>query len=576
MWQVLLGSLTGPECRRALDRPWVLVVRFLSTLPAAVIVLSTTWFWWISTQFDALYSPASSFVGGLLVLEGFLVTAALVLSPAMLAGALSGERARGVLAMLLASEVSSREIIQARLTGRLAVVAAFVLAGAPGLVLLGSLNGWGIAQLLTAALLPLAVAVGGGGLAVAASSLARRGRDALLAVFLAELVALVAPVFGNQWLPPTVNEWLGPLNPFAAIGPLIESPHVLTPALRTILLWCLLGLAGSLWAIWRLRPNYLRDADGAPSVRTSRRRARVPEVSDRPLVWKELYIEQLRSTQRIARWLGIFVVAVVLLSSIGLAAAWLYGTLDKSGLATWATAQMTAWIGMTAMPLSWLLQWALGLRAAVCIASERERATWDALLTSPLEGREIVAAKIYGSLYALRGYIAAVFVAWTLAALCGAIQPIEYLTLLAGTLAVGVFMVTIGVWASLSCASATVAMTLTLVGWLAGICVLAVASTIVVLVLLLFGTILYLVAGRFDPSLAQQISSVGFGTWFSAGYTVVRLLLYVVSAALVALYCRQNFDRLAGRLAPSLFRAVPVQVIRRQPPVPREPQAPVV
>ena len=69
MWQVLLGSLTGPECRRALDRPGVLVVRFLSTLPAAVIVLSTTWFWWISTQFDAAYSPASSFVGGLLVLS---------------------------------------------------------------------------------------------------------------------------------------------------------------------------------------------------------------------------------------------------------------------------------------------------------------------------------------------------------------------------------------------------------------------------------------------------------------------------------------------------------------------------
>src|SRR4029079_10795104 len=133
---------------------------------------------------------------------------------------------------------------------------------------------------------------------------------------------------------------------------------------------------------------------------------------------------------------------------------------------------------------------------------------------------------IYGSLYALRGYIAAVFVAWTLAALCGAIQPLAYATLLAGTLAVGVFMVTIGVWASLSCASATMAMTLTLVGWLGGICVLAVASTIVVLVLLLFGTILYVVTTRVDPATAQWIASVGFGTWFAMGYTVVRLLLY--------------------------------------------------
>ena len=66
-----------------------------------------------------------------------------------------------------------------------------------------------------------------------------------------------------------------------------------------------------------------------------------------------------------------------------------------------------------------LIQWAVGLRAAVSISSERERGTWDALLTSPLDGREIVRGKLWGSLYALRGLILAAFLAWALAAAAG-------------------------------------------------------------------------------------------------------------------------------------------------------------
>lgn len=564
VWQLFLGSLTGAECRRALNRPWVLTVRALSTLPAAVIVVAATWFWWISTRFERSFSPSNLFAGALIMLEGFLVTAALVLSPAMLAGALSGERVRGVLAMLLASEVSTREIIEARLIGRLSVVSAFLLTSAPGLMLLGSLNGWGLGQLIVALLLPVAVAAGGGGLAVGASSLARRGRDSLLGVFLVELVALIAPVFSNLWLPPAVRAWIAPFNPFLVITPLVETPYDAQPALRAIGLWCLLGLCGAWWAAWRMRPNYLRDADAAPSRRTSRRElVRVPPVSDRPLVWKELYIEQLRSTQRIARALGILVVAAVLLTSAGLAATWMYATATKVGdLATWASAQMSVWIGMTALPLGWLLQWSLGLRAAVSIASERERSTWDALLTSPLEGREIVSAKFYGNLYALRAYLAMVFISWTLAVVCGAMAPMEYASLVANTLGAGAYMVAIGLWASLANSSATVAMTLTLVGWLIGVGVLAIAAAILVLVLMLMGTLLYLATSRFNPALMQQVANVGFGSWFSLGYTVVRPLLYLATAGLIAIYCRQNFDRLAGRLAPSLFRAVPARVVR--------------
>ena len=72
--------------------------------------------------------------------------------------------------------------------------------------------------------------------------------------------------------------------------------------------------------------------------------------------------------------------------------------------------------GFAGTLLGWLLQWGVGLRAAVSIASEREHGTWDALLMSPLVPSEIAVAKLVGSLYALRYMAAAMLLAWTLAA----------------------------------------------------------------------------------------------------------------------------------------------------------------
>ena len=56
--------------------------------------------------------------------------------------------------------------------------------------------------------LPAAVALGGGGVAIAASVLARRGRDALLGVYLLVLLCLLGPLL--DWsLGIDVGGWIG-------------------------------------------------------------------------------------------------------------------------------------------------------------------------------------------------------------------------------------------------------------------------------------------------------------------------------------------------------------------------------
>src|SRR4029079_11055910 len=108
----------------------------------------------------------------------------------------------------------------------------------------------------------------------------------------------------------------------------------------------------------------------------------------------------------------------------------------------------------------------VGLRAAVAISSERERGTWDALLTSPLEGREIVRGKLWGSLLALRWLFGAALWAWSIAVLTGAMEWMGYLSLITHTVLVSAFLAAAGVRISLAVATATKAMPLIIGVWL--------------------------------------------------------------------------------------------------------------
>ena len=149
-----------------------------------------------------LHARASSFeiflsVGCALV----LLTITAVQAPAVLAGSLAGERERGILQLLLTTTVSPREIVEGRLLGKLSQVGMIILAGLPILAFLAPLDGLGIAHLLAMSLLLVAVGFGAGGLAVGASVVSRRGRDAQLTVYILMIVLMMSPLLGWLGLP---------------------------------------------------------------------------------------------------------------------------------------------------------------------------------------------------------------------------------------------------------------------------------------------------------------------------------------------------------------------------------------
>jgi ABC-type transport system involved in multi-copper enzyme maturation permease subunit len=550
---LLFGPLAGIEARRALSRTWVMVMRSIATFLAAVALACIIWIWWITTStLHDYYSPLGTLQGGLATVEGMLVTCAWLLTPALLAGSFSGEQVRASLALVLATRVSPRELVTGRLAGRLAAVGMILLAAIPTLVFLAGLADLGIRELLLLVLLPAAVGFGAGGLACAASAASRRGRDALLIVYLFDLVLLLAPVFGRL-LPGAVDDWLMPLNPYGGIGPLVEHLDP-WPALAAASLWFALGAGGVAFAAWRLRPTTLWTANVARRRRFFGR-GRVPALGDRPMFWKELHIEGMKTVNRFARVLAGIVVLLFLGTTIVFSGIIIYGWIQPGAdsLSAGARADLIN-VMSAATPMCWLLQWAMGLRAAVTIASERERRTWDALLGSPLEAREIVAAKIYGSLYALRWLVLAVFLAWGLGFVCGALPPTEFAYLLASTLLVGVYMVVLGVYFSLYCSSVTRAMAFVIAGWIIASIVTTIAAGIV---LFLIGTLAWYMASLLAldwwSPLQSRAGVVNGFALVGLAYVVLRFMFYALMAGAIAFHCWRGFDAMAGRtFAPAI------------------------
>jgi len=69
----------------------------------------------------------------------------------------------------------------------------------------------------------------------------------------------------------------------------------------------------------------------------------------------------------------------------------------------------------------------LAASAATGITMEREKDTWTSLTSTPLEGGEIIQAKILGAFWRVRGLLAALLFVWLVGLFCGAVHPLGFL-----------------------------------------------------------------------------------------------------------------------------------------------------
>jgi ABC-type transport system involved in multi-copper enzyme maturation permease subunit len=367
--------------------------------------------WWSNVNEPLIGAPVGTRVGTLQVLArvgesffwamaGIQLAMVLLVAPAATAGAICHDRARGILAQMAATDLSSSEIVLGKLFSRLAPVLGLLACALPVAALAALLGGIDIPALLGLFAVSSAVAVLGCALALRVSVRVDRTQDAIMAV----LALLTFWLLGEQiWralmsayglAPPP--DWFRKANPFILVYAPYVRPGYVEPIDVAAFVVGALAISGALAAstIAMLRRAVLP----AEATRPARRRcapasrlgllrrwtARLPgpSLDGNPVLWRDWHRGR---SSRLARVLwGIYWLASIVGFGLGMARALEPGTINPLDSPLLA-------ISMVVQPFLGLLL--LSCRAPTALTEERDRRTLDVLMSTPLSTWSIVRGK---------------------------------------------------------------------------------------------------------------------------------------------------------------------------------------
>lgn len=506
-WLKLFGPVLFYDLVRLARRSRYILIR---TAYAGFLLLLLTWMYLTVADFSRsqpvnsgrMAEFAEAFFATFLSIQ-FAVAA--LLTPVYTAGAIASEKEQKTLEFLLATDLDNREIVLSKLASRLAHLTFLLLAGLPILSFLQFLGGidpdWVLAGFTATALTMLSLA----SFSILNSVLLRRARDAIFLSYLGAVAYLVlsaaswlllVPVWnlGNfpstdSWqCPVTVKdliEWVNAGNIFSAVGQLTATANGARPFDNLpvvlhgyVVFHGVVALVCTSWSVLRLRTIALKEAGGQGTA--GKRVRQRPKMGRQPVVWKELYVE---AGPRLG-WFGRIIVALLFLASFLPAAIILWNawetTFIRAGGSSWRVIgqEMNAWVRIVGTLVACLLLLSVAVRASGTISGERERQTFDSLLTSPLDSDDLLWGKWVGCVLSVRwpglwlGFILA------LGLLTGGLHPLALPLFLTAWLIYAGFLATLGLWFSAVCRStlrATIATLLTAAGlafghWLIWMC----------------------------------------------------------------------------------------------------------
>ena len=526
----------------------------------AILLLSLTVVWVVKVPFNANVVTLSQLAGVgevfFYAIAGTQLALVLLAAPAYTASAICLDKARGTLAHVLVTDLSSAEIVLGKLGSRLLPVLGMVVAGLPILALAILLGGIDPQALFGSFLVTLGVGVAGCALALALSVWGNKPHEVMLgtyAVLILWLLALFAvKLLSASWGINPSPVWLEKSNPFwLSFAPYVWPQSV---AFDDYLLF-LAGCGGFAAVLTLLAALTLRRAAlpkvkrRAPPRRFQRWLPRIgPSLDFNPVLWREWHWRQR------SRWVRIVWVVYVVL---GLGASVLALSLGGP-----IAASMCAFVNAFLFSIGLLL---VSVTSVTSLFEERVRGSLDVLLATPLPTSKIVWGKWWGT------YRTAVWVTVlpTLLACCR-------ITVQDVCLHVGLLFVLL-----LAYGAAVTSLGLALATWIRRFG-MAVAISIVIFVLLAGGPVLILllllhsgnsqwaqdftiVSPWFGPG--EMTFEIGSSQIRSTGAAVAWAIVYALAAFALALATRVTFDRCLGRIEGRVH-------LRRVPPARRRVGAP--
>jgi ABC-type transport system involved in multi-copper enzyme maturation permease subunit len=411
---------------------------------------------------------------------------------------IADEHQRKTLHYLLASRLSSAEIVLGKLGARLVHVASFVALGIPVVCLLALYGGLNPDNVFYVYLGTLSIAVFASGLSILISIMARRPRDAILVTYGIGALWLLVPAWlqptahymsGSLWWVGPVNDWVLMTNPLFVWGQATNQIFFMTRGgfragwflgqFTWVFYWMVglqlaLGLLFVALAVLGLRPMRGNSwPGGQPQTGWWSRlvnrflaitRARVatsltqnqlliapPDrapCGDDPMFWKERHTSAgggLRwlGSRPMVLFFGVLLGCYLLDVSYPVLSDWLDGRWRQA-----PSAEVSDALRGSSEVLAVLAMLGVAAAAAVSLTGEREQDTWTSLATTLLTPAEIVRAKQFGAVWSARRVGVALLVTWAAGVLLGGIHPLGVLACALYVVVIAWLIATIGVFAS--------------------------------------------------------------------------------------------------------------------------------
>jgi ABC-type transport system involved in multi-copper enzyme maturation permease subunit len=409
--------------------------------------------------------------------------AVVALTPAYAAGAIAEEKDRKTLEFLLATDVRDREIVLGKMASRVANLTLLVLTGLPILSLTQLWGGVDLGLLLAAFAATGLTLLSLASVSLLTSAYSRKAREAVVLAYLTaagyvglsvlahllnffpRVVALPLTPGASPYTVKDLVDLFGAGNTGLAVLGLREDlqggltlQEALPARLSAYAAFHLLVAAVCTgWAVLRLRPLALLDGVVKATPRVKGRWWRFrwrPRPGRRALLWKEVWAEPGLSFN----WFGKAILLLIVLASF-VPAVWLAGALllqhaqHGTGLSDWQAfgESVNAWVRVVGTLVACLTLLGVAVRAASSVSGERDRATFDSLLTAPVESSDLLFAKWLGSILSVRWAWLWLCLVWVLGSATGGLYgPTVPWLVLAWAVYAG-FLAVLGLWFSMTC-----------------------------------------------------------------------------------------------------------------------------
>ncbi|WP_422927385.1 ABC transporter permease [Singulisphaera sp. PoT] len=335
------------------------------------------------TTYAQLATVGSSFAAAIMAVELVL---ALILVPAVTAGAICQDKIRGGLALMMSTDLSNTEIVLGKLALRLITLLGTVACGLPVLAIVSTLGGVDPVDTVLDSLVIVGVVCLGATLSLTFSVWASKPHEALMATYATFAVWLMALLLISEMYRGGTPFWLRATNPFW----LIFGYQWFGPGGSREAVYPLLFFAGSLLisaGLALISIRCIRSAALKQAGRSGRRRrpslpsSGVPglvglSLDRNPILWREWHRRQPSGWGR-----GLWTLFAVIATVVSF-----FACLPGSHILPGTAAFMVS-IGLLMVSVN----------SATALAEERALGSLDILMATPLSSREIVMGKWWGA-----------------------------------------------------------------------------------------------------------------------------------------------------------------------------------